>query len=46
VEHGGGGGRTAGPVAAAVIRALVEEGYLGGAQTRRIGDRAMAGSAQ
>ena len=29
VEHGGGGGRTSGPVMAAVIRALSEEGYLG-----------------
>lgn len=28
VEHGGGGGRTSGPVMAAVIRALVSEGYL------------------
>ena len=30
VEHGGGGGRTAGPVMGAVIRALVSEGYLVG----------------
>ncbi len=29
VEHGGSGGRTSGPVMAAVIRALVNEGYLG-----------------
>lgn len=29
VEHGGGGGRTSGPVMAAVIRALSSEGYLG-----------------
>ena len=28
VEHGGGGGHTAGPVMGAVIRALVTEGYL------------------
>jgi len=33
VEHGGGGGRTAGPVMAAVIRALVEEGYVGAARS-------------
>ena len=45
VEHGGGGGRTAGPVAAAVIRALVEEGYLGTARARPVGDRASARSA-
>jgi len=30
VEHGGSGGRTAGPVTGAVIRALVAEGYLVG----------------
>jgi penicillin-binding protein 2 len=35
VEHGGGGGRTAGPVMAAVIRALVEEGYVGSARASR-----------
>jgi penicillin-binding protein 2 len=35
VEHGGGGGRTAGPVAAAVIRALVAEGYLGSSRARQ-----------
>jgi penicillin-binding protein 2 len=29
VEYGGSGGKTAGPVAEQVIRALVEEGYLG-----------------
>lgn len=29
IEHGGGGGRTSGPVMAAVIRALVKQGYLG-----------------
>ncbi len=39
VEHGGGGGRTAGPVMGAVIRALVSEGYLSGdGPTRVIGD--------
>ena len=42
VEHGGGGGRTAGPVAAAVIRALAEEGYLGAPRARPVGDRASA----
>ena len=42
VEHGGGGGRTAGPVAAAVIRALAEEGYLGASRARSVGDRASA----
>ena len=46
VEHGGGGGRTAGPVAAAVIRALVEEGYLGAARARPVGDRASARGAR
>jgi penicillin-binding protein 2 len=40
VEHGGGGGRTAGPVAAAVIRALAEEGYLGASRARPVGERA------
>jgi len=35
VEHGGGGGRTAGPVMAAVIRALAEEGYVGSARASR-----------
>ncbi|MDZ4753918.1 MAG: penicillin-binding transpeptidase domain-containing protein [Phycisphaerae bacterium] len=29
VEHGGSGGKTAGPVAAEIIRAMVREGYLG-----------------
>jgi penicillin-binding protein 2 len=36
VEHGGGGGRTAGPVAAAVIRALADEGYLGTSRSRPV----------
>lgn len=30
VEYGGSGGKTAGPVAAEIIRGLVAEGYLGG----------------
>lgn len=46
VEHGGGGGRTAGPVAAAVIRALVAEGYLGASRARPVGERAAAGGAR
>lgn len=46
VEHGGGGGRTAGPVAAAVIRALVDEGYLGASRARPVGERAAAGDAR
>lgn len=29
VEHGGSGGKTAGPVAEQVVHALVDEGYLG-----------------
>lgn len=37
VEHGGGGGRTSGPVMAAVIRALVQEEYLGSARSRVLG---------
>lgn len=45
VEHGGGGGRTAGPVTAAVIRALVREGYLSG-EPSRSGVRVNLGSAQ
>lgn len=32
VEHGGPGGRAAGPIASAVIRALIDEGYLGSRQ--------------
>ncbi|MFO0828591.1 MAG: penicillin-binding transpeptidase domain-containing protein [Phycisphaerales bacterium] len=31
VEHGGSGGKTAGPIAAEIVRALVAEGYLNGA---------------
>ena len=45
VEYGGGGGRTAGPVAAAIIRALVEEGYLGAPRARQPDGRAGIGSA-
>jgi penicillin-binding protein 2 len=45
VEHGGGGGRTAGPVAAAVIRALVDEGYLGAPRTRGARTRPAGGDA-
>jgi penicillin-binding protein 2 len=29
VDHGGGGGKTAGPIAAALVRACADEGYLG-----------------
>ena len=36
IEHGGGGGRTSGPVMAAVIRALVKEGYLGPQSDRAV----------
>ncbi len=31
IENGGPGGRAAGPVAAAVVQSLIDEGYLGGA---------------
>lgn len=44
VEHGGGGGRTAGPVMGAVIRALVSEGYLIGDGTRKGKDPLNAGA--
>ena len=30
IEHGGSGGRVAGPIANQVIHALQDEGYLGG----------------
>ncbi len=35
VDHGGGGGKTAGPIAAAAIRACADEGYLGDALASR-----------
>ena len=44
VEHGGGGGRTAGPVMGAVIRALVSEGYLIGDGTRNAREQVNAGA--
>ncbi len=44
VEHGGGGGRTAGPVMGAVIRALVSEGYLIGDGTRKAREQVNAGA--
>ncbi len=44
VEHGGGGGRTAGPVMGAVIRALVSEGYLIGDGSRKVRNEVNAGA--
>ena len=44
VEHGGSGGRTAGPVMGAVIRALVSEGYLIGDGTRNAREQVNAGA--
>lgn len=35
VDHGGGGGKTAGPIAAALVRACADEGYLGDALRSR-----------
>ena len=35
VDHGGGGGKSAGPIAAALVRACADEGYLGDALRSR-----------
>jgi penicillin-binding protein 2 len=35
VEHGGSGGKTAGPVAEQVVHALLDEGYLGPGRSER-----------
>ncbi len=44
VEHGGGGGRAAGPVMAAVIRALMSEGYFESGGSAVVGQNTSAGA--
>jgi penicillin-binding protein 2 len=39
VEYGGSGGRVAGPIANEIVRALKDEGYLGGSRLSALGSR-------